>query len=61
MFDTCFEYDDYLRANGTGPVGRKSGAEQRLYRIMGKVAPNPTAYVKNQEQLGAFSFLSRGT
>src|SRR5438876_10719306 len=39
MFDTCFEYDDHLRANGTGPVEK---------RFRGRLSPNFVPWIERQ-------------
>ena len=55
MFDTCFEYDDHLRANGHWSGGEAlQGPETALtlYWKNGKVATTDGPYAETKEQLG---------
>ena len=60
MFDTCFEYDDHLRANGHWAGGEAlQGPETALTlsRRDGKVAMTDGPYVETKEQLGGILVL----
>ena len=60
MFDTCFEYDDHLRANGHWSGGeplQSSETALTLYWKNGKVATTDGPYVETKEQLGGFLVL----
>jgi hypothetical protein len=60
MFDTCFEYDDYLRASGHSVAGEAlQGPETALtvYWKNGKVATTDGPYVETKEQLGGIGVL----
>ena len=60
MFDTCFEYDDHLRANGHWAGGEAlQGPETTLtlYRKNGKVATTDGPYAETKEQLGGILVL----
>jgi hypothetical protein len=55
MFDTCFEYDDHLRANGHWAVGEVlQGPETALTLSWknGEVATTDGPYAESKEQLG---------
>ena len=55
MFDTSFEYDDYLRANGHWAGGeglQPPDTALTLYWKNGKVATTDGPYVETKEQLG---------
>jgi hypothetical protein len=60
MFDTCFEYDDHLRANGHWAGGEAlQGSETALTlsRRNGKVTTTDGPYVETKEQLGGLLIL----
>jgi hypothetical protein len=60
LFDTCFEYDDHLRANGHWGGGEAlQGAETALtlYWKNGKVAITDGPYAETKEQLGGILIL----
>ena len=60
MFDTCFDYDDHLRANGHWAGGEAlQPAETALtvYRKNGKVATTDGPYAETKEQLGGILVL----
>ena len=60
MFDECFEYDDYLRANGhsTGGEGLQPPENAlTLYWRSGKVATTDGPYAETKEQLGGIGVL----
>src|SRR6516162_4487837 len=60
MFDTCFEYDDHLRANGHWGGGEAlQGPETALtlYWKNGKVATTDGPYAETKEQLGGILVL----
>ena len=60
MFDTCFEYDDYLRASGHWAGGEAlQGRETALtlYSKNGKVATTDGPYAETKEQLGGILVL----
>jgi hypothetical protein len=60
MFDTCFEYDDHLRANGNFAGGEAlQSAETALtvYWKNGKVATTDGPYAETKEQLGGILVL----
>ena len=54
MFDECFEYDDYLRANlhGVGEALQPPETALTLYWKDGKVATTDGPYAETKEQLG---------
>ena len=55
MFDTCFEYDDHLRANGHwagGEALQSSETALTLYWKNGKAATTDGPYTETKEQLG---------
>ena len=60
MFDTCFDYDDHLRANGYWAGGEAlQPAETALtvYWKNGKVATTDGPYAETKEQLGGILVL----
>ena len=60
MFDTCFDYDDHLRANGNWAGGEAlQGPETALtlYWKNGKVATTDGPYTETKEQLGGILIL----
>ncbi len=60
MFDTCFDYDDHLRANGHWAGGEAlQPAETALtvYRKNGKFATTDGPYAETKEQLGGILIL----
>jgi len=60
MFDTCFEYDDHLRANGHWAGGEALQSQETaltLYWKNGKVATTDGPYAETKEQLGGILFL----
>ena len=60
MFDECFEYDDYLRANGYSTGGEAlepSESALTLYWKNGKVATTDGPYTETKEQLGGIGLL----
>jgi len=60
MFDTCFEYDDHLRANGHFAGGEAlQGPETALTLSWknGKVATTDGPYAETKEQLGGILVL----
>src|SRR6202789_2308751 len=60
MFDTCFEYDDHLRANGQWAGGEALQPQENaltLYWKNGKVATTGGHYAETQEQLGGLLVL----
>lgn len=60
MFDTCFEYDDHLRANGHWAGGEALDSSQNsltLYWKNGKVATTDGPYAETKEQLGGILVL----
>jgi hypothetical protein len=60
MFDQCFDYDDYLRANGHWAGGEAlQGPETALtlYWKNGKVATTDGPYAETKEQLGGILVL----
>jgi hypothetical protein len=55
MFDTCFAYDDHLRANGHwggGEALQPAETALTLYWKNGKVATTDGSYAETKEQLG---------
>ena len=55
MFDTCFDYDDHLRANGHwagGEALQSAETALTLYWKNGKVATTDGPYAETKEQLG---------
>ena len=60
MFDTCFEYDDHLRANGHwagGEALQPAETALTLYWKNGKVATTDGPYAETKEHIGGFSIL----
>lgn len=60
MFDTCFEYDDQLRANGHwagGEALQPSETAKTLRWKNGKVASTDGPYAETKEQLGGILIL----
>ena len=60
MFDTCFDYDDHLRAHGHWGGGEAlQGPETALtlFRKNGKVATTDGPYAETKEQLGGILIL----
>ncbi len=60
MFDTCFEYDDHLRANGHfagGEALQPAETALTLYWKSGKVATTDGPYAETKEQLGGIGVL----
>jgi hypothetical protein len=60
MFDSCFEYDDHLRANGHWAGGEALQPPETaltLYWKNGKVATTDGPYVETKEQLGGILVL----
>ena len=60
MFDTCFEYDDHLRAHGHWVGGEALQASETaitLYWKNGKVAATDGPYAETKEQLGGILVL----
>ena len=60
MFDTCFDYDDHLRANGTWVGGeglQPAETALTLYWKNGKVATTDGPYAETKEQLGGILIL----
>ena len=60
MFDECFEYDDYLRANGHWGGGEALQLPETaltLYWKNGKVKTTDGPYAETKEQLGGILML----
>lgn len=60
MFDTCFEYDNHLRANGHwagGEALQPAGSTITLCSKNGKVATTDGPYTETKEQLGGILVL----
>lgn len=60
MFDTCFEYDDHLRANGNwagGEALEPPEAALTVYWKNGRVATTDGPYAETKEQLGGILIL----
>ena len=60
LFDTCFEYDDHLRANGHwagGEALQPAETALTLYWKNGKVATTDGPYAETKEQLGGILVL----
>jgi len=60
MFDTCFEYDDLLRANGHwggGEALQPAETALTVYWKNGKVATTDGPFVETKEQLGGILIL----
>jgi hypothetical protein len=63
MVDTCFEYDDHLRANGHWAGGEALQPPETaltLYWKNGKVATTDGPYAETKEQLGGILVLEAG-
>ena len=60
MLDECFEYDDYLRANGHAHLGEALQPAETALTVSwknGKVATTDGPYAETKEQLGGFGVL----
>jgi hypothetical protein len=60
MFDTCFEYDEHLRASGHWAGGEALASAENamtLYWKNGKVATTDGPYAETKEQLGGLLVL----
>jgi hypothetical protein len=60
MFDTCFDYDDHLRANGHWAGGEALQPAETALTLSwknGKVATTDGPYVETKEQLGGILVL----
>jgi hypothetical protein len=60
MFDECFEYDDYLRANGHFVGGEVLHSKETALTVHwkdGKVATTDGPYAETKEQLGGILVL----
>ncbi len=60
MFDTCFEYDDHLRANGHWAGGEALQPSETALTLSwknGKVATTDGPYTETKEQLGGILVL----
>ena len=60
MFDTCFDYDDHLRANGNwagGEALQPAETALTLYWNNGKVATTDGPFAETKEQLGGILVL----
>jgi hypothetical protein len=60
MFDTCFEYDDHLRARGhwsSGEALQPSETAVTVYRKNGELATVDGPYAETKEQLGGILVL----
>ena len=60
MFDTCFQYDDHLRANGHwagGEALQPAETALTLYWKDGKVATTDGTYAETKKQLGGILVL----
>jgi hypothetical protein len=60
MFDTCFEYDDHLRANGHfagGEALQPAETALTLHSKNGKVLTTDGPYTETKEQLGGILVL----
>jgi len=60
MFDQCFDYDDYLRANGHwagGEALQPADTALTVYWKNGKVATTDGPYAETKEQLGGILVL----
>ena len=60
MFDTCFEYDDHLRANGNWAGGEALQPVETALTLQGKkgkVATTDGPYAETKEQLGGILVL----
>jgi hypothetical protein len=64
MFDTCFDYDDHLRANGHWAGGEALQPAETALTLIGRTAKSqlPTVPIrKPRNNLAAFCSLRRGT
>jgi hypothetical protein len=60
MFDTCFDYDDHLRANGNWAGGEALGPAESALTVSwknGKVATTDGPFAETKEQLGGILVL----
>ena len=60
MFDTCFDYDDHLRANGHFAGGEALRGPETVLTLSwknGKVASTDGPYAETKEQLGGILVL----
>lgn len=60
MFDECFEYDDYLRANGHSTGGEALQPSETALTLSwrnGKLATTDGPYAETKEQLGGIGIL----
>ena len=60
MFDECFEYDDYLRANGHFVGGEALQPQETALTLHwkdGKAATTDGPYAETKEQIGGILFL----
>jgi hypothetical protein len=60
MFDTCFEYDDHLRANGHWAGGEALQTKETALTLCsknGKVATTDGPFAETKEQLGGILVL----
>ena len=60
MFDTCFEYDDHLRANGHSSGGTALQPAETALTLSwkdGKVATTDGPYAETKEQIGGLGVL----
>jgi len=59
MFDACLEYDDHLRAGGTGPVAKRCRVGDRpdLVRQERQGGNDRRPYAETKEQLGGILVL----
>lgn len=60
MFDECFEYDEYLRANGHSSHGEALLPPENAMTVFwrnGKVATTDGPYAETKEQLGGLGVL----
>ena len=60
LFDTCFEYDDHLRANGHWGGGEALQSPETALTLSwknGKVATTDGPYAETKEQLGGYFLL----
>jgi len=63
MFDTCFEYDDHLRANGYFPVGEALQPPETALTCIGRTAKSQLRTVpmwKPRNSWAALASLRRG-
>jgi hypothetical protein len=60
MFDKCFEYDDWMRANGHFPTGEaleEPECAMTFYWKNGKVVTTDGPYIETKDQLGGIGIL----